>query len=44
MGRQVCDGLAHRGWCLQWSGEQPLVNLIRREYRAMRRGEAKRWR
>lgn len=36
--RQVCDCLYTRGSTL--SGGQPLIDIIRREYRAMRRDEA----
>lgn len=37
-GRQVCDGLSYQGNTLQWSGKVPLVNLIRAEHRAAKRG------
>lgn len=40
-GSQVCDKLRCRGNTLYWSGEAPLINLIRREYSAMRRQQSK---
>jgi hypothetical protein len=42
LGQQVGDGLAHSGNMLMWRGPRPLVDLIRREYRALRREEARR--
>lgn len=36
---QVCDGLAGRGSTLTCSGRDKLLDLIRAEYRAMRREE-----
>lgn len=38
-GNQVCDKLMTRGSTLMWSGKEPLVNLIRHEYQALRRAE-----
>lgn len=40
-GQQICRSLAYSGSTLSWDGKQPLVDLIRREYRAMRRQERK---
>jgi hypothetical protein len=37
--KQICEKLSFAGPTLQWSGKSPLVNLIRREYRAMRAAE-----
>ncbi len=36
---QVCDKLCHRGSTLYCGENTPLVNIIRREYQAMRREE-----
>ena len=36
-GRQVCDALATTGSTLRCSGRDNLINVIRREYRRMRR-------
>jgi hypothetical protein len=36
---QLCARLAYRGDTLTWNGQRPLVDLIRREYRAMRAAE-----
>ena len=36
---QVCKNLSTRGDTLQWGGVTPLIDLIRREYNAMRRSE-----
>lgn len=38
-GKQLCDKLASTGNTLMWSGKKPLIDLIRREYYAMRRVE-----
>lgn len=38
-GGQVCDQLASTGPTLHWPGTYPLIDLIRHEYRAMRRAE-----
>lgn len=35
-GKQPCDRLARTGNTLSWNRTEPLVDLIRREYRAMR--------
>lgn len=40
-GAQVCDRLECRGPTLIWGGASPLINLIRRQYRSMRRAEKK---
>jgi hypothetical protein len=40
-GAQVCERLECRGPTLIWGGSAPLIDLIRREYRAMRRAEKK---
>jgi hypothetical protein len=37
--RQLCDRLSCRGNTLYWSGKAPLAELVRREYRAMRRSD-----
>ena len=37
--KQVCDRLAHTGSTLTCSSREHLLDLIRREYRAMRRAE-----
>jgi len=37
--KQVCDRLAHTGSTLTCSSRERLLDLIRREYRAMRRAE-----
>lgn len=42
LGTQVCDRLSTRGNTLHRSANRPLVDIIRREYRAMRRDEARR--
>ncbi len=39
-GRQVCDRLSHRGSTLR-SSYDGLIDVIRREYRAMRRRESR---
>lgn len=39
--QQVCEKLGTRGSTLMWSGKALLIDLIRREYRAMRRAESK---
>ena len=36
-GYQVCEGLGRSGNTLRWGGEYPLVDLIRAEYRKLRR-------
>lgn len=36
---QVCDNLCHRGSTLHCNENTPLVNIIRREYKSMRREE-----
>lgn len=38
-GKHICERLSRSGPTLTWSGEKPLVDLIRREYRAMRRAD-----
>jgi len=38
-GKQVCKRLGRFGDTLYWGGHVPLVELIRREYRALRRAE-----
>lgn len=43
LGHQVCGKLSHGGNTLIWSGTAPLVDLIRREYRALRRADHRRW-
>ena len=43
-GRQVCDALATTGSTLLCSGRDNLINVIRREYRQMRREYARRTR
>lgn len=40
-GQQVCEQLAGSGHTLHWSGRRPLIHMVRREYRAMRRAEAR---
>lgn len=37
--KQLCERLSCRGNTLYWSGKAPLVDLIRREYKAMRRAD-----
>ena len=37
--KQLCAALRTTGSTLQWDGAAPLVDLVRREYRAMRRSE-----
>lgn len=37
--KQVCKKLSTRGDTLQWAGDKSLIDLIRREYKAMRRAE-----
>lgn len=37
--KQVCDGLSSMGSTLSCSSREKLADLIRREYRAMRRAE-----
>jgi hypothetical protein len=37
--RQVCDALGAGGATLYWSGRKPLIEMIRREFRLMRRRE-----
>lgn len=39
-GRQMCKKLRVMGSTLTWSGDTPLINLVRSEYRAMRRSES----
>jgi len=36
---QLCRGLVNSGVPLEWDGDRPLVDIIRREYRRMRRAE-----
>lgn len=36
---QVCRDLGHRGSTLYWPGTHPLIEMIREEYRALRRNE-----
>lgn len=38
-GKQICERLGITGPTLMWPGKEPLINLIRKEYRAMRRYE-----
>jgi hypothetical protein len=38
--KQLCERLSCSGPTLHWSAKAPLVDMIRREYRAMRRRDA----
>ena len=42
LGRQVCEFLGSLGSTLHWSGRQPLVDMIRREWKRARRDELRR--
>lgn len=33
-GQQVCKGLGNRGDTLLWNGTTPMIDVLRREYRA----------
>lgn len=37
--KQLCGALNTTGSTLIWGGKAPLIDLVRREYRAMRRSE-----
>jgi len=39
--KQLCERLSCSGSTLYWRAKAPLVDMIRREYRAMRRKEKK---
>jgi hypothetical protein len=41
--KQVCDGLAAQGSTLHCSSRTKLLDMIRREYHAMRRNQAARY-
>lgn len=40
-GKQVCENLSSIGNTLYWSGEYPLINLIRKEYKKLRHLQSK---
>ena len=39
--KQLCDRMHCMGSTLSWSGRRPIIELVRHEYRAMRREEAR---
>jgi hypothetical protein len=41
--RQICDGLAYRGWTLRVNDPKELLPLIRRQWRQVRRANAEYW-